>query len=48
MTNIFEESRKEVKTGQRALLLVIFVSEDVGPINSHESDSARVPVISVM
>lgn len=43
MANIFEESRKEVKTGQRALLLVISLSEDVGQINSHESDSARVP-----
>lgn len=31
-----------MKTGQRALL-VIFVSEDVGQINSHESDSAQVP-----
>lgn len=42
MANIFEESRQDMKTGQRALL-VIFVSEDVGQINSHESDSAQVP-----
>lgn len=42
MANIFEESRKDVKIGQRALL-VIFVSEDVGQMNAHESDCAKVP-----